>query len=388
MMVEMPDNHQQATLLVVDDTPFNLKLVLSYLERSGFNVETAESGAEALRLADDAPPDLILLDVMMPQMDGFECCRRLKNNPFTRDIPVIFMTALSDVTDKVKGFEAGGVDYLTKPVEVPELMARVNIHLQLCRLRAFLEQQSAALREKNLELEQQYKELNTFSQCMTADLKKPLAAMAGLIKILDQDLKKSSHAQLSSFSGQLEQTRGKMANTVDNLLLLASVRTKVITSEPLNMVAITAIVRDRLESLRQHKQAKITAPANWPDAWGYAPWVEKVWEIYLRNALTYGGKPAQIEMGAATEADGQVRFWVKDNGPGLSADEQSRLGDGRVELLMGDDGPEVARTKEGYGVELSIVQHIIERLGGQVGLSSQVGKGSTFYFTLPATQLR
>jgi CheY-like chemotaxis protein len=386
-MLENP-NQQQASLLLVDDTPFNLKLVLSYLQQAGFRVQTAESGMEALRLADSDPPELILLDVMMPEMDGFECCRQLKNNPLTRDIPVVFMTALSETEDKIRGFEAGGVDYLTKPVEVPELLARVNTHLQLHRLRGFLQQQGAALREKNLELEQQYKELNTFSQCMTADLKKPLAAMGGFIKILDRDVKALGNPQTSDFFGQLEQIRGKMAETVDNLLLLASVRTRAITVEQLNMAAITAAVRGRLEPMRQERQAKITSPANWPVVWGYTPWVEKLWEIYLRNALRYAGKPPLVELGADPPDNGQVRFWVRDNGPGLSADEQSRLGDGRVELLMGEDGPEVTRTKDGYGVELSIVQYIVERLGGQVGLSSQVGKGSTFYFSLPATELK
>ncbi len=112
---------EQSVILIVDDTPTNLEMLLDFLEDSGFKVVVAEDGESAIEMAEYAPPDLILLDILMPEMDGFETCRRLKTNKVTQDIPVIFMTALTDKVDKVKGLNLGAVDYITKPLEHEEV---------------------------------------------------------------------------------------------------------------------------------------------------------------------------------------------------------------------------------------------------------------------------
>jgi diguanylate cyclase (GGDEF)-like protein/PAS domain S-box-containing protein len=138
-------NDQQATILVVDDVPDNLKVLFRYLSRHGFRVLVSEDAAKALEQIPYDMPDLILLDIMMPNMDGREMCRRLKANPLTHQIPVIFMTALTDLESKVQGFDAGAVDYLTKPIKNAELMARINTHLRLYQLKKETEQQSREL---------------------------------------------------------------------------------------------------------------------------------------------------------------------------------------------------------------------------------------------------
>lgn len=135
------------TLLVVDDVPANLAMLTDAASAAGFRVLLAEDGERALRLAEKAQPDLILLDVLMPGLDGLETCRRLKTNPVTREIPVIFVTALGETVDKVAGLEAGGVDYVTKPLQPAEVLARVRVHLELRRLRAELEQEVAKREE-------------------------------------------------------------------------------------------------------------------------------------------------------------------------------------------------------------------------------------------------
>ena len=121
----------QATILIVDDTPANVGVLVDYLEDKDFRILVAQEGEEALMRAQLSQPDLILLDVMMPGIDGFETCRRLKAIESLRDIPVIFMTALTEIADKVKGFEIGGVDYVTKPFQIEEVFARVSTHLSL-----------------------------------------------------------------------------------------------------------------------------------------------------------------------------------------------------------------------------------------------------------------
>jgi len=140
-----PKASQPASVLVVDDVPANLGVLLEFLGEVGFRVLVAESGASALEQLAYARPDILLLDVIMPGMDGLTVCRRLKQDTATRDIPIIFMTALTDTVDKVAGFAAGAVDYVTKPVEPQEVLARLRAHLEIRRLQQELEARNRAL---------------------------------------------------------------------------------------------------------------------------------------------------------------------------------------------------------------------------------------------------
>lgn len=137
-----------ATILVIDDTPANVGVLTDFLEGQGFRVVVAQDGEEGLRRAEFVLPDLILLDVMMPQMDGFETCRQLKIRESTRNIPVIFMTALTDTTNKVTGFDVGGIDYVTKPIEIEEVLVRIKTHLALCEMQKRLTVQNAQLQDE------------------------------------------------------------------------------------------------------------------------------------------------------------------------------------------------------------------------------------------------
>jgi two-component system, cell cycle sensor histidine kinase and response regulator CckA len=145
------DFNKSSVILIVDDTPINLEMLFDFLGQAGFTVLIAEDGESAIARAEYAPPDLILLDILMPGMDGFETCRLLKNSELTKDIPVIFMTALSETLDKVKGFELGAVDYLTKPLQHQEVLARIELHLKLRTL-------TKTLQEQNLRLESEIAE--------------------------------------------------------------------------------------------------------------------------------------------------------------------------------------------------------------------------------------
>ncbi len=145
---------REGTILVVDDMPANLALLVDHLESAGHQALAAEDAEAALKRASLMKPDLILLDVVMPGIDGFETCRRLKAAEGTRDIPVIFMTCLGEVADKLVGFEAGGVDYITKPFEIEEVLARIRTHLSLREAQKELEAKNAQLLRAQQELEQ------------------------------------------------------------------------------------------------------------------------------------------------------------------------------------------------------------------------------------------
>jgi len=143
-----PARGDARSILIVDDVSSNLQIVTSQLEARGYIALVARSGQEAIERAEFAQPDLILLDVLMPGLDGLETCRRLKRNDATRDIPVIFMTALTGTEDKVSGFRAGAVDYVTKPLNAEEVLARVDTHLTLYALRQQLAAQNQQLRQE------------------------------------------------------------------------------------------------------------------------------------------------------------------------------------------------------------------------------------------------
>ncbi|EDN66634.1 two-component hybrid sensor and regulator [Beggiatoa sp. PS] len=362
-------NTDKEILLIVDDIPTNLKLLMNVLRHLDFTVQVAQDGEDALEQVAYAKPDLILLDVMMPGMDGFETCRRLKADEKTHDIPVIFMTALTETVDKVKGFEIGAVDYITKPVQPEEVLARVNTHLKLRKQQKRLEQQK-------IELEQHNNELEAFAHTVAHDLKNPLNTIYGMTGLLIEDIEELSKPNILKHLNTIEYASLKMSKIIDALLLLASARTQEVEMEAVNMADVITQVYQRLAHTIEQYQGEIILPKTWPPALGYAPWIEEVWANYLSNGLKYGGKPPRLELGATPINGNYIRFWVHDNGQGMTEEDQNRLFVPFTRITQ-------ARI-EGHGLGLSIVQRIVEKCGGQVGVESKLGQGSRFHFSLPA----
>ena len=357
-------------ILVVDDTPANLRLLTQMLSAHGYKVRPVPSGLLALEAALAAPPDLILLDVSMPDLNGYEVCARLKTEDRTRNVPVLFISALDDVDSKVKAFTAGGVDYITKPFQMEEVAARVTTHLALRNLQKQLLSANADLQNRNAELD-------AFAHTVAHDLKNALNTVMGHAELLAEDLLTTPVEALIPSVRSISRMGRKMNNIIEELMLLAGVRKQLITLAPLDMAKIVTEACERLEYMLHDTHAEVSVPSHWPIALGYGPWVEEVWVNYISNAVKYGGQPPHIELGTTLEANGLVRFWVRDNGAGLSVEEQSRLF-AQFERL------ENARAT-GHGLGLSIVKRIVEKLNGQVGVSSQPGHGSEFSFTLPTT---
>jgi len=367
------------TLLIVDDDPTSIQILSTYLKQLDYEVLTAKDGEEALAKVRQTKPDLILLDIIMQNLDGFETCIRLKADQETQEIPIIFLTALTNTKDKLKGFKAGAVDYITKPLQSEEVSARVKVHLTLKNLQKVLQQQNAAIEQKNLELQRQTMELDAFAQFVARDLKKPLVRQRGFTNVLHKELADLQQPESLEFLQEIEQSREQMASIVDDMLLLVNARTNELIMEAPDMVTIIAEIRHSLNSMTNEYQAQIVVPPSWPVVWGYSPWIQNVWETYIINGLKYGGSPPYLELGATPEENDQIRFWVRDNGLGFTAKQQNHIFVPLVDIAQADDS-----LPEGYGLKLSIARLLIEKCGGKVGLESQVGRGSTFYFTLPA----
>lgn len=626
--------NSKENVLIVDDDPNNIYFLNEILSEY-YRTTVADSGKRALELAKEHIPDIILLDVAMPLMNGYEVCQKLKADKTLHDIPVIFLSAIDSTANKVKGFEVGGVDYVTKPFNIAEILERVKTHLGLKQARQALQEQNEKLEaeilsrqvieeqlrqseekyrllfertndavliigmdlkhlevnhqaayllgypledlinkhisnfviadesETSLDLamrmingdvlppyerefrrkdgttflaevnvslihdddgqplyfhsiirditekkklqqalkeserryrgilentgeavfatdingnftyvnqvmvkrsdmteddligthftalvdeewqakvskfyieqlkdkveetvyifplrkvgnektwveqtinfimdgekitgflgiarditerrrieaerEQLIAELDAFAHTVAHDLKNPLGALklyGGLFESRYDLMLPQKHKELLVSMNAVTE---KMNKIVDALLLLSSVRKKSdITREILNMSEIVTEAEERLIQQIKTCKAEYTITDNFPASIGYAPWIEEVWVNYLSNAMKYGGEPVKFEIGANIIDEESVRFWVKDNGNGISLEDQDKLFTPFTRLDTG--------TAEGHGLGLSIVQRITEKLNGHVGIESELGKGSTFYFVLP-----
>jgi PAS domain S-box-containing protein len=219
-------------------------------------------------------------------------------------------------------------------------------------------------------------ELDTFAHTVAHDLKTPVTVLTSYGLFLLDDYARMSEAEVREHLETIVQTGQEVNGIIDALLLLASVdKMERVQVCPLSMGEIVAEAQKRLATLIVQAKARISGPEIWPVALGYAPWIEEVWVNYLSNAVKYGGEPPVVTLGAAIQPDGMIRCWVRDNGYGLTVEEQQRLFTEFTRLHR--------NRVEGHGLGLSIVRHIVEKLGGQVGVESTIGDGTIFSFTLP-----
>jgi two-component system sensor histidine kinase/response regulator len=364
----LPSEPYGTTLLIVDDKPQNLRLISDFLGEHGFDLMLTRSGAQALEKVRLATPDLVLLDVRMPEMDGFEVCRRLKGDPRTASVPVIFMTAVDDTAHKVEGFGLGAVDYITKPIQREELLARIQHHLQLHRLQRELVEKSQDLALKNAELE-------AYGHTIAHSLKTPLAAANRFLEILHKFKSDNLSDEQRHLVQQAYSALAMTGQVVDALLLLSTVAEQSVEAQPLDMGRLVGQALNQLSDLQARTKASVVLPKAWPRASGYAPWVGEVWLNLLSNALKYGGLPPRLELGGAPDGS-QVRFWVRDNGQPLSEEERRRVFIPFTRLQQ--------ERAPGHGLGLATVQRILSKLGGRVWVSPAPGGGNEFCFTLPA----
>lgn len=236
----------------------------------------------------------------------------------------------------------------------------------------------AALRQSMIELQARNEDLDAFAHTVAHDLQNPLGTLIGFANALESDYGTLAANDMRTYLRTIGQTGRKMSNIVRELLLLAGVRKTDVPRRALDMALVVTEARERLAYEIREYQADVHIPVLWPRAVGYAPWIEEVWVNYISNGLKYGGHPPRLELGSNVLPDGRVRFWVRDNGAGLTPEEQASLFTPFTRVSQ-------ARVT-GHGLGLSIVKRIVEKLDGVVAVESEVGKGSTFSFTLPAAK--
>jgi PAS domain S-box-containing protein len=244
-------------------------------------------------------------------------------------------------------------------------------------IEAAIQEHNRELLALNAALSAQNEELNAFSHTVAHDLKNPLSVLQGFAEFLSGEYTETEDLNLRLGLDAICENARRINIIINELLLLAEVRqVEEIPPRPLDMGALVEETVQRLHNLIAEYQAEIIVAKEWPTAIGHAPWVAEIWVNYLSNAIKYGGRPPRAELGADQSPDGGVRFWVRDNGKGLTAEEQQRLFTPFTQLHHSQ--------AVGHGLGLSIVQRIAAKLGGAVGVESAPGKGSLFWFTLPA----
>ena len=361
---EAATSRATATILIVDDTPANLALIVEYLEARQFRMLVAQGGEEGLQRAALVQPDLILLDAIMPGIDGFEVCRRLKARESTRDIPVIFMTSLADTQDKLTAFAVGAVDYVVKPLQVEEVMARVNAQLAL---RAMHRQLTAANRE-----------LEAFTYSVSHDLRAPLRAISSFAHILDKDYRESLGAEGSRCLDKIIATSSRMATLIEDLLLYARTACAAEGAVPVPLAPLTqhvsTIFGERISSTGA--RVEIVEPLATP--LGDPTLIGQILNNLVDNALTYccvEGTP-QVRI-TSKRTGGYVMIQVADNGIGIEPEYHEKIFQVFQRLHSRDEYP-------GTGLGLAIVAKAVRVMEGAVSVESAPGRGSTFTVRLPA----
>jgi two-component system sensor histidine kinase/response regulator len=374
------------TVLIVDDMPDNLGVLTTHLEDHGYLAVVAQGGAEGIERAEFVHPDLILLDVLMPGLDGLETCRRLKASERTRDIPIIFMTALVDTVAKVAGFEAGAVDYVTKPLDGAEVLARIDTHLTLYRLRHELELQNAQLQREILAHEQTQQalrrsntELEQLAYVASHDMQEPLRMVASYLQLVAQRYQGRLDADADEFIGYAVDGAKRMQALINDLLAYSRIGTKARPFEPTDCNAVVKTALAQLRIAIDESGAEVAVGAL-PTVPGDATQLLQLFQNLIGNAIKFrgGGRPPKVDVSAEPHADGWC-FAVRDNGIGIAPEYFERV----FVLFQRLHG----RTEyAGTGIGLAICKKIVERHGGRIWVESTPGEGAVFRFTTPREQ--
>jgi len=359
----------QANILIVDDVPENLRLLAAILKESGHHVRSAAGGKAALQAVQHAVPDLILLDIKMPGMDGLEVCAQLKAADTLRDIPVIFISALHETGDKLKAFQAGGVDYVTKPFQAEEVHARVQTHLELRR-------QKIQLQENLLKLQELEQLRDSLTHMIVHDMRSPLMAMDGYLEMLQTFDAEALSPEGNGYVAQARANATRLIRMANEMLTVSKLEAGKLILNPADC-DLAELIREVVaaqEISRGRKELRfVPPPGNWHLPLDHEL-MGRVVQNLLDNALKFSPEDGTVTVTLA-DVDGQVRLEVTDQGPGIPSAQHTRIFEkfGQLERKSG---------RSGVGLGLAFCKLAVEAHGGRIGVNSQSGQGSTFWFTL------
>lgn len=411
-MISRSADASNSYILIVDDQPDNLRLLSTTLTGAGYKVKNAISAQMALIGIQHALPELILLDIMMPDMNGYQLCQHLKADARTQDIPVIFLSALDDELNKLKAFDVGGVDYITKPFQVNEVLARVKNQLTIVRQQRRIIEQNLRLQQLNSqlvlaneELVRSNKDLEQFAYIASHDLRSPLQTMKAFAQLLAQKYQGLIDKKADRYITRIVEAGNRMEQLIQDLLNYSRVETKAVNFELTDCNLVLELVLVNLQTVIDASQAVITHD-QLPTLMGNEMQLTQLFQNLICNALKFRRPevPPQIQISverrkknlslsvpgveesvnASTPSDltlpssrdDEWVFGIHDNGIGIEPQYFERIFQVFQRLHTDDE-------YLGTGIGLAICKKIVERHGGCIWVESLLGVGTTFYFTLP-----
>lgn len=417
-MENQPENTRTNTILVVDDQPQNIRLIGTFL-RKYYNLLIAENGPKAIDTAISKQPDLILLDIMMPDMSGFEVCEVLKKNEITKEIPIIFLTAKTETDDILKAFEIGGVDYVTKPFNAMELMARIRAHIELKNSKEIIKDQFEQLKQKNEQLKKTYEDLehqaqhlnklymqliknetflrNTneelkklnemkdrFFSIVSHDLRSPFAGILTMTDIIKNHANTFSKEELISMLQSLNETAQQTYKFIEDLLewsrsQMGRIQMNIVEED------LHTIVTGTILTLKQQAEIKNIEINSRIQSGTFAMFDKNMMATIVRNlisnAIKFTPKGGKITLKAeAIEKEGKrfIRLAVSDTGVGMTEQQVANLFS--LDKVQSTPGTE---KEKGTGLGIMICRDFINKMNGELSVESKLNEGTTFFVDVP-----
>lgn len=390
-------------ILLVEDLIDNIQLVKSILEKKGYQVITAINSKEALQLGINELPSLMLLDINIPGGDGFSVAKQLKEYEDTKHIPIIFLTSRNDIDDIQRGFESGGVDYLTKPFNPTELVLRIKNQLDLVKSREILEEQNRRLIELQQDLARDAQKLillnekladseenlsnsnaakDKFFSILSHDLRSPLAGLLGLTELINNYADNFSRDDLARYGKDVHKAAKNIHKLLENLLEWSRLHTGKISFEPEN-INFSELVLGILELMRQNAgQKKINIENNFPggiEINADPNMLNSIIRNLVSNAIKFTEPGGKIIIDFDS-SDGYYKLTVTDNGVGMKEEDLKKL------FKIDEQQSKIGTSKEkGSGLGLILAKEFVDRHGGNISVTSSFGEGSSFTVALPST---
>ena len=373
-------NPQNTIILCVDDLQANLELLESVLVPRGYTVVSAASGKDALAMIRTQTIDLVLLDVMMPEMDGFEVCRQIKAEPELRNIPVIMITALTAKEDRIRGIEAGAEEFLSKPFDQTEVLARIRMLLKVKELADARQRAEQALQAANERLRELEALRDSLVHMVIHDLRNPLTAILNFAHFLETAEREHLSEKGRSYVGYIIESTDLLTEMCSSMLDVSKMESgqmqlKIVGCD---LGATAREVVSRMEALKGERQISLALPEQPVIVRGDAQLLSRLVQNLVGNALKFvpasgGSVDIALEAGG-----GRVTGKVRDNGPGIPPEHREKVFDKFWQGTAREQG-----VKYSSGLGLTFCKMVVEAHGGRIGVDSEVGAGSTFWFELP-----
>ncbi len=370
------------TILIVDDEELNVKFLNTFLTRKGYRIVSAPTGKKALATIERELPDVVLLDAMMPEMDGFDVCKALRADERTKSLPVIMVTALHSVEDEVRALESGADDFLSKPINNLELIARLRSLLRIKDLHDLLRQSKDEVDAKNRQLLELQGFRDTLTQMIVHDLKNPLTGIMGCAELLTMTPESLTEKQMTIIK-KMEESASTILKMITELLDISRMEENkmVLRKEPLNLGELIEANVNELSVMMMKSgiSCRSAVEPNVPPILGDRDLISRVMANLLHNGIKHSHRDGVIEIEVGVEPMlHQVEVTFRDQGEGIAVEYREKIFEKFTQADLKKLG---LKTDRGLG--LTFCKLAVEAHGGKIWVESEVGKGSEFKFSLP-----